>query len=74
VPQLEHMDAIEKRLWGAADTLRANSNYAGNEYFLPVMGLIFLHRAACETGGPRRTGRQRLEPDPRPLRGRRPRI
>jgi hypothetical protein len=31
VPQLEHMEAIEKRLWGAADTLRANSNYASNE-------------------------------------------
>jgi len=28
--QLEHIVAIEKRLWGAADTLRANSNYAGN--------------------------------------------
>ena len=24
--QLEHIEAIEKRLWGAADTLRANSN------------------------------------------------
>ena len=24
MPQLEHMEAIEKRLWGAADTLRAN--------------------------------------------------
>jgi len=31
--QLEHIKAIEKRLWGAADTLRANSNYASNEYF-----------------------------------------
>ena len=38
--QLEHIEAIEKRLWRAADTLRANSNYASNEYFLPVMGLI----------------------------------
>jgi type I restriction enzyme M protein len=43
--QLEHIEAIEKRLWGAADTLRANSNYASNEYFLPVMGLIFLRHA-----------------------------
>jgi len=24
--QLEHIEAIEKRLWSAADTLRANSN------------------------------------------------
>jgi type I restriction enzyme M protein len=43
--QLEHIEAIEKRLWSAADTLRANSNYASNEYFLPVMGLIFLRHA-----------------------------
>jgi len=43
--QLEHIEAIERRLWGAADTLRANSNFASNEYFLPVMGLIFLRHA-----------------------------
>ena len=40
--QLEHIEAIEKRLWSAADTLRANSNFAANEFFMPVMGLIFL--------------------------------
>ena len=45
MPQLEHIEAIEKRLWGAADTLRANSTYASNEYFLPVMGLVFLRYA-----------------------------
>ena len=43
--QLEYVDAIERRLWSAADTLRANSNYASNEYFLPVMGLVFLRHA-----------------------------
>ncbi|MGR3914116.1 MAG: N-6 DNA methylase [Gammaproteobacteria bacterium] len=43
--QLEHIDAIEKRLWSAADMLRANSNFASNEYFLPVMGLVFLRHA-----------------------------
>jgi len=42
---LEQIEAIEKRLWNAADTLRANSNYASNEYFMPVMGLIFLRHA-----------------------------
>ena len=46
MPQLEHIEAIEKRLWSAADNLRANSNYASNEYFLPVMGLIFLRHAS----------------------------
>lgn len=39
------LEAIEKRLWSAADNLRANSNYASNEYFLPVMGLVFLRHA-----------------------------
>jgi len=45
VAQLEHIANIEKRLWSAADNLRANSGYAGNEYFLPVMGLVFLRHA-----------------------------
>ena len=45
MPQLEHIEAIENRLWGAADNLRANSTYASNEYFLPVMGLVFLRYA-----------------------------
>ena len=43
--QLEHIEAIETRLWSAADNLRANYNYASNEYFLPVMGLVFLRHA-----------------------------
>ena len=43
--QLEHIEAIEKRLWRAADLLRSSSNYASNEYFLPVMGLVFLRHA-----------------------------
>lgn len=40
-----NLEAVEKRLWNGADQLRANSNYASNEYFLPVMGLIFLCHA-----------------------------
>ncbi len=43
--QLENIEALENRLWSSADNLRANSNYASNEYFLPVMGLIFLRHA-----------------------------
>lgn len=42
---LDHVGEIEKRLWSVADHLRANSNFASNEYFLPVMGLIFLRHA-----------------------------
>ena len=66
--QLEHIDAIERRLWSAADTLRANSQYASNEYFLPVMGLVFLRHAysrylavkdKVEAGLPTRRGRRR---------------
>ena len=66
--QLEHIETLEKRLWSAADTLRANSNYAGNEYFLPVMGLIFLRHAYSrylavkddiEAGLPTRGGKKR---------------
>lgn len=38
--QLEHIEAIEKRLWTAADTLRAKSTYASNEYFLSVNILL----------------------------------
>jgi type I restriction enzyme M protein len=43
--QLEHIEAIEKRLWSVADTLRANSNDVCNQYFLPIMGLVFLRHA-----------------------------
>lgn len=43
--QLEHIEVIEKQLWTAADSLQANSAYASNEYFLPVMELVFLRHA-----------------------------
>lgn len=43
--QLENIEAIEKDLWSSADSLRANSELASNEYFLPVMGLLFLRHA-----------------------------
>ncbi|MGH7968999.1 MAG: type I restriction-modification system subunit M N-terminal domain-containing protein, partial [Limisphaerales bacterium] len=36
---------LEKRLWEAADQLRANSNLKSHEYSGPVLGLIFLHYA-----------------------------
>ncbi|MCR9257687.1 MAG: SAM-dependent methyltransferase [Alphaproteobacteria bacterium] len=42
---MEHIGKLEKRLWTSADSLRANSNFASNEYFMPVMGLIFLRHA-----------------------------
>lgn len=42
---MREIEALEKRLWNAADQLRANSGLGSNEYFLPVMGLIFLRHA-----------------------------
>jgi type I restriction enzyme M protein len=36
---------IEKRLWDAADELRANSALKSSEYAVPVLGLIFLRYA-----------------------------
>ena len=39
-------DALEKRLWTAADQLRANSGLTSAQYSQPVLGLIFLRFAA----------------------------
>jgi len=36
---------VEKRLWDAADELRANSKLKSSEYSIPVLGLIFLRYA-----------------------------
>src|SRR5215469_5495015 len=39
------LEEIEKRLWGIADDLRANSGLKASEYSEPVLGLIFLRFA-----------------------------
>lgn len=36
---------LEKRLWEAADDLRANSKLKFADYSVPVLGLIFLRYA-----------------------------
>ena len=44
----DHLTGIERfeaGLWKVADNLRANSNLASNEYFMPILGLIFLRHA-----------------------------
>ena len=44
----DHMANIknfEADLWSVADNLRANSHLASNEYFMPILGLIFLRQA-----------------------------
>lgn len=41
---------LEKRLWEAADNLRANSSLKPSEYSVPVLGLIFLRYADFKFG------------------------
>jgi type I restriction enzyme M protein len=44
----DHLINIEQfnaDLWKLADELRANSGLASNEYFMPIMGLLFLRQA-----------------------------
>lgn len=40
------IEKLEKDLWEAADNLRANSKLTSSDYFLPVLGVIFLRHAA----------------------------
>ncbi len=44
----DHLTGIEQfeaDLWKIADNLRANSHFPSNEYFMPILGLIFLRHA-----------------------------
>ncbi len=40
------VEKLEKDLWEAADNLRANSKLTSSDYFMPVLGVIFLRHAA----------------------------
>jgi len=42
---MENIEQLESRLWEAADQLRANSKLTSTEYYMPVLGLIFLRHA-----------------------------
>jgi len=44
--QLENIERLQRRLWDAADELRANSKLTANEYCMPCLGVIFLRHAA----------------------------
>jgi type I restriction enzyme M protein len=63
-----HTD-LEKRLWEAADELRANSKLKSSEYSVPVLGLIFLRYAdqkftEAEKKMPAASGRRKIgKPD-----------
>jgi type I restriction enzyme M protein len=59
-----HTD-LEKRLWDAADELRANSKLKSSEYSVPVLGLIFLRYAdhkftQAEKKMPQASGRRKI--------------
>jgi type I restriction enzyme M protein len=59
-----HTD-LEKRLWEAADELRANSKLKSSEYSVPVLGLIFLRYAdhkftEAEKKMPQSSGRRKI--------------
>ncbi len=43
--QFKNIQELEKRLWNAADELRANTGLTSQEYSRPVLGLIFLRYA-----------------------------
>jgi type I restriction enzyme M protein len=45
IDRMPDLAELEKRLWDAADELRANSGLKASEYGTPVLGLIFLRFA-----------------------------
>lgn len=42
----QDIEKLETDLWSAADNLRANSKLTSSDYFMPVLGIIFLRHAA----------------------------
>ncbi len=59
----ENLKTLEKKLWDAADSLRANSSLTVHQYAQPVLGLIFLRFAEFkfehidkEINSPKKTG------------------
>lgn len=46
VESAEDIEKLESDLWEAADNLRANSKLTSSDYFMPVLGVIFLRHAA----------------------------
>jgi type I restriction enzyme M protein len=42
----QDIEKLESDLWSAADNLRANSKLTSSDYFMPVLGIIFLRHAS----------------------------
>jgi type I restriction enzyme M protein len=51
---LKDIEKLEADLWEAADNLRANSKLTSSDYFMPVLGVIFLRHAANRFGAAHR--------------------
>src|SRR6266487_3914353 len=43
---MDNLAQFESDLWEAADNLRANSKLTSSDYFMPVLGIIFLRHSA----------------------------
>jgi type I restriction enzyme M protein len=56
---LKNIEKLEADLWAAADNLRANSKLTSSDYFMPVLGIIFLRHAANRF----EVARQQIEKD-----------
>ncbi len=50
---MQDVEKHERDLWEAADQLRANSKLTSSDYFMPVLGIIALRRAANRFATPR---------------------
>src|SRR5712692_3235679 len=46
IDTFKDIEKLETDLWAAADNLRANSKLTSSDYFMPVLGVIFLRHAA----------------------------
>lgn len=48
---MENLSQFETDLWSAADNLRANSKLTSSDYFMPVLGIIFLRHPKRNPAG-----------------------
>ena len=49
---MDNLAKFETDLWEAADNLRANSKLTSSDYFMPVLGIIFLRHAGIASTRP----------------------
>ncbi|HET6878922.1 MAG TPA: hypothetical protein VFI31_02130 [Pirellulales bacterium] len=49
----DDIEKLDADLWEAADQLRANAKLTSSDYFMRVLGIIFLRHARTATSSPR---------------------